>query len=84
MFRLLSLSGDSMRRISTTWGLQEIPAEEEAQIKKLREDRVGQCGWASDNRRPYRPLGTPDLERRDPYRCLSISHAPFFCFLWHQ
>ena len=32
----------------------------------MREKRVRTCGWASDKQRPYRPLGSPDLERRDP------------------
>ena len=43
--------------------------EEKARMK-MRE----QCGWASSVHRPYKPLGTPDLERAKASRLLRKQH----------
>ena len=39
------------------------PMEGEKKGGRAREKNRGQCGWSSVREQPYRPLGSPDLER---------------------
>lgn len=44
---------------------EEIPNSQNVEQRQSRQKTVEECGWASDIHQPYRPLGVPDLNRRE-------------------